>query len=153
MAKTKSYKNLILAAIIIIVVIVVIFMWTGEKTAPVTPGPTEAPQVGEEGEIAYGSRGILSDVKCVDGKIEGIITNVQPEIMTVKPGYGSDVRIMVNGVTINDYTCDKETVAQNEYTYCSDMAGKWLKLSDLNMVSVWFSSDNKNRGTVKIPCE
>lgn len=171
----KKEKNntvpYIIGAIVVVVILVIIFMQMNKPaeiptepaapevdttpTEPAAPAPTETPDVAETGEIQYGSRGILSDVKCENGKISGIITNVLDVTVNVLPkSYENDARIMINGVNIQDFSCDKEVLAPGEYTYCEDLAGEIMskRLSDSNELAVWFLSDNSNRGTLTVTC-
>ena len=171
MTKTKKdNKNTfyIVAAVLVVILVVILMMRKPvvEEEAPevVEPeevveeapviAPSEAPEVTEEGTIQYGTRGILSDVTCADGKITAIISNVQDESMTVKPkSYDSDLIIQVNGMRIQDFTCDKEEIGAGEYTYCEDMMGVLsVKIRDKNEVAVWFKSDDANRGVETVEC-
>lgn len=129
------------------------------EPTPTTPTPTETPQVTEEGQIQYGTRGILSDVKCEGKTISAIITNVQPTTMKALPkSYNSDLIIQVNGNPMQGFVCDKTEIAPNEYTYCSDLIGsdamkdKTIRTDRLNQVAVWFKSDNANRGKFEVSC-
>ena len=168
----KKNVYYIVAAVVVIVLLLVIVMKKPmeepaevpvapepepEVTEPATPEPTQEPEVPEEGEdIQYGARGILSDVKCEEGLISAIISNVQEETMSVLPNsYKSDLIIQVNGMRMQDFTCDKESVAANEYTYCEDLMGKLgSKIRPAgNEVAVWFKSDQANRGVVVVDCE
>lgn len=177
MAKeTKKSKSLayIIAVVVIVLILAVVYMQLNKPAvtpaaptapeekpavtpaAPTAPAPTEKPAVTAAGEIAYGSRGILSDVKCEGGKISAIVTNVQQETMSVKPKSAtSDLIIQVNGNRMQDFTCDKESLGAEEYTSCSDLMGVMAaKLKDTgNEVAVWFKSDANNRGTVTVDCK
>lgn len=118
--------------------------------------PSEAPAVQETGDIQYGSRGILSDVKCADGKISAIITNVQSTTMkALQNSMESDLAIQVNGMRIQDFVCDKTEIEAGKSTACSDMMGKLSSKirAKGNEVAVWFKSDVKNRGVVTVDCE
>lgn len=125
-----------------------------EENMTETPEPTEEVEVSEDtGKIDYGSRGILSDVKCEDGKMSAIITNVLDKEMYIKPKtYENELRVMVNGIVSKWYECDKETLAPGEHTYCSDLLGPQMSArltnDDRNEVAVWFLSSPDNRGLV-----
>ena len=134
----KKTKNILyVAAVVIVIVIIAVLMikpkevteeptvTEPETTEPTAPAPTEEPEVDASGEIQYGTRGILSDVKCEDGKMSAIITNVQEEEMKVAPNtYDTDVRIIVNGIVSKWFVCDKEVLASGEYTYCESLLGE-----------------------------
>ena len=164
-AKNKNIFYII--AVIVIVILIAVFMTRKPAeapsapvtepepvvTEPTTPEPTEAPDVTEAGEVEYASRGILSDVKCEDGKMSAIITNVLDQEMNIKPNtYETDIKITVDGIISKWFVCDKETLGAGEYTYCSDLLGPDMSArltnDDRNEVAVWFLSDPKNRGTV-----
>lgn len=126
---------------------------------PAAPTPTETPAVNEEtGKIDYGSRGILSDVKCEGKVISAIITNVFDTVQTATPNsYKSDLHIQVNGVNMQDFTCDKTEIGPKEYTYCSslmpeNLRDKMVRTDRANEVAVWFSSDTSNRGLSTVSC-
>ncbi len=131
-----------------------------EAVEDAQPQPTEEPEVTEEGEIAYGARGILSDVEC-DGKtISAIIANVNDEVMTAIPqSHQSDLRIQVKGMNMQEFECDKEEIAPDEYTVCSDLIGnEQLKEKMIPsdggeiQVAVWFGGDTSNRGVKTVTC-
>ena len=168
MAEKKNIYYII-AAIVIVVIIVVLMRRPAEEAAPVVtepestvieptaPTPTEEPEVirsetGEVEEIKYASRGILSDVKCENGKMSAIITNVQDITANIEPNtYETDVRIIVDGIVSKWFVCDKTELAPGEYTYCEDLLGPMsdrLTNDPQNEVAVWFLSDPKNRGSV-----
>lgn len=130
-----------------------------------TPAPTQDVEIDTEAEegdkIAYGSRGILSDVKCEDGVISGIITNAfldtEQTVAVNEEGrqQQSDVRIQVNGMNIYDYTCDKESIGPDEHTYCEDLMGKLkvkVRTTRPNEIAVWFDADRDNRGVTTVEC-
>jgi hypothetical protein len=126
---------------------------------PTTPTPTETPQVTETGEVQYGTRGILSDVKCTGKTISAIITNVQDTTMkAIQNSMESDLIIQVNGNRMQEFVCDKTEIGPNGYTYCSDLVGnaalkeKMVRTTRVNEVEVWFKGDNANRGVVEVNC-
>jgi hypothetical protein len=133
-----------------------------ETPAPVAP-PVEttiAPLVETtpEGKVAYGTSGILSNVKCDSGKISATITNLKEETLSILPKNKGVLRVMVNGVNMIDFVCDKTELGAKETVQCSDLVGndaikpKLIRTTKANQVSAWFQSDEANRGILDVEC-
>ena len=176
--KNKNTLYYVLGAIVVVVVLV--FLFTGKQEAPApsapvvdqpeptptvtepsSPEPTQEVVTNEEGDIDYGTRGILSDVKC-DGKtISAIITNTQTETMNAIPKYyDTELKIQVKGVNQQEFVCDAQEIAPGESIYCSDLIGNQKRKdvmikSDVSSeveVAVWFKNDKSNRGIETVIC-
>lgn len=177
MAK-KQTTYYIIGAIVIIVIIALVYMMSrpaAEEPAPVSepepepmpepepaaPAPSEEVVTTEAGDIQYGTRGILSDLKCEGKTISAIITNNQETAMTAIPKSSqSDLHIQVKGVNMQEFVCDKTEIAPGEYAVCSDLIGNAKQKDNMIKsgveseveVAVWFEDNRANRGVETITC-
>jgi hypothetical protein len=85
-------------------------------TPPMPPAVEETPEVSEP---AAESGELLSATRCVDSKIQGVITNILDSEVTL----GKDIKILINGLLIVDPVCDSMTLAAGESTFCDDLSG------------------------------
>ncbi len=82
------------------------------------PVPEPEPTATVEGPLIDGIE-VLSEVRCLDNKIELILTN--PSNRTIKIGYNA--KIILNGLISAFPECDKLEIGPYESVYCADISG------------------------------
>jgi len=88
----------------------------------------EQPQVTEISKIPEMP---ISDLKCVDDRIEAVITNIADETITV----AKDVKIIIHGKFIvhpSFIQCEKDSLEPGESMYCPSIVGGQYPLSEKN---------------------
>ncbi len=111
-------KKLILFCILTIALL----LFAGCKKAEEEPAPPALPEpviiVEEPTEEAEPGK-MLSELRCIDGAIEAVVTNTGE----TEAAIGDDIKVMINGLLIVDPECDKYILAPGESTYCKDISG------------------------------
>ena len=102
-------------------------------TEPSVPVVVE-PQEGEgNGAEAAEPGKILSALKCLDGAIEGIVTNTGDKELTL----AKDIKVLINGLIVVDPECDKLVLAPGESVYCRDLSGHYaIRKGQVNRVQL-----------------
>lgn len=72
----------------------------------------------------------ISSLRCVDSRIEAVITNIFNEEKIV----GDTLQLVVNGKVVRDAGCSKTKLSKGESTYCSDLTGEFNTESGDNIV-------------------
>ena len=93
-----------------------------EETQPeetVTEEPAITEEVIQETVIQGPTPETISELKCVDNKIEAVITNTQAEAIEI----AKDIKIMINGLIVIDPECDSLTLEPGASTICTDLSG------------------------------
>lgn len=104
-----------------------------EVAEEITEEPTEAEEVIEETIIQEPSAAILSGLKCIDDKIEGVITNTQDQAAELN----KEIKVIINGLIVIDPECDKSTLEPGESTVCSDLSGHFtIRTGKVNTVKL-----------------
>ena len=62
---------------------------------------------------------LLTDLKCVDTKLQGVLTNINGK--TVE--FNKDLKIIVNGKVVASADCEKSALEIGESTFCNDLSG------------------------------
>ena len=95
--------------------------------------PAVAEEVIEETIVQEPSAVILSGLKCIDDKIEGVITNTQDQAA----GLNKEIKIIINGLIVIDPECDKATLEAGESTVCSDLSGHFpIRTGKVNTIKL-----------------
>jgi hypothetical protein len=73
----------------------------------------------QEGEYSIPVVDSVSAVRCVDNKIELLLTNPTDKTLTL----ARDIIVHVNGMIVVDPECDRDTLMPGRSVYCSDISG------------------------------
>ena len=115
-----------LAIICLLILASSIFVLAGCKTAEPerqTP-PALPPEIQETSEPTPMPTELLSGVRCVNGKIQGTVTNILDEQIDL-----SNARVFINGLLNRGVECDKMVLNPGESTFCTNMIGKFTASS------------------------
>lgn len=91
---------------------------TQEETKTNT-GTTISDVIPDEDAAMPASGEFISDLRCADDKITGVITNIEDEQIQLN----GNVKVMLNGNVVVDPECDKLVLEPGESTICSDLSG------------------------------
>jgi hypothetical protein len=100
----------------------------------------------QEGEYSIPVVDAVSSVKCIDNKIELLLTNPTDKALTL----ARDIRVHVNGMIVVDPECDRNTLMPDRSVYCSDISGHLaIKNGKENRVTIDMGSD---RSDIVVDC-
>ena len=83
--------------------------------------PFEEPEQDSQSEVP---EFLISDVSCVNQKIQGTISNIGDEIMDLSMG-----RAFINGIPNNVLECDEMVLEPGESTFCANLIGRATALT------------------------
>ncbi len=114
-----------------------------ETVEPEEPSmqPPELPSEPASEMPVPASEAILSELQCIEGDVQGKITNVLDEsVDTIK------MRIIFNGMTVNPrlIVCDKETLMPGESTLCSSLQGVYSTKGE-NVLTIAMGSESTKK--------
>ena len=120
-------KKIILFCVLTLVLLIISGCKAAEEAAPEEPIAVEEPVKEEviqetvipETAIQGPTSETLSELRCVDSKIEAVITNTQDSSVEL----AKDIKIMINGLLVVDPECDSLILAPGASTFCSDLSG------------------------------
>ena len=121
-------KKIILSCLLILTLLLLIGCKAKEKeselTPPPVPPPVEVPATVPHPSEAQTSTTsgveMISEVKCIDNKIELVMTNPTNETLTL----AKNPKIILNGrFVVSDPECDSLEIAPGKSVYCADITG------------------------------
>ena len=90
---------------------------------------------------------MISEARCLDNKIEVLLTNPTDETITL----ARDAKVIINGLIVIDPECDKLTLAPGESTFCTDISGHFsIRTGEKNRIQINMRSE---RGLSIVDCE
>jgi len=119
---------------ILVCILIMTLVLTGCKKAG------EAEQTTEMQPEAAKPKELVSDLKCVNNKMSGKITNTGSESVNLV----TDLKVMVRGLVVagNLLECEKMVLKPGESTYCSNLIGVYPVIEE-NRVLIRMGSDEK----------
>ena len=90
------------------------------EEAPEEPTPPPVPEMmPEEAAEEPVIKETLSELRCVDDRIEAVISNTNTKTLEI----AKDIKVMVNGLLVVDPECDSLTLEPGQSTFCQDISG------------------------------